>query len=180
MSSISPANSTALLILQQPRPLARPADDALANSNGISSVIAAGAGSPLAQAQAKISEAMFSVNSIDATAMKVRLIERLGEQFDIKQSDYKSSASYGQAIKRAVEELKAKPDSAQAIMTIEKNLGLDKLGISLDELVNATIDPNGEDSKKLDAALTKQLGEVTKAAGMAGSLRPDAIGIYGR
>lgn len=40
-------------------------------------------------------------------------------------------------------------DTLAEIMAIEKNLGLDKLGISLDELVNATIDPNGEHSKKL-------------------------------
>ena len=177
MSSIFPVNTTALLILQQPRALARSADSGLADISGISGF--AGSGSPLAQARAKISDAMFSVNRPDPTAMKVRLIERLGEEFGIKQSDYTSMASYGADIKRAVEALKAKPGSAQIIIQIEKKLGLDKLGISLDELVDATIDPTGDGNKKLNAALKKQAGDSGKGE-IAGLLRPDEIGIYGR
>jgi hypothetical protein len=177
MSSILPVNTTALLILQQPRTLARSADSGLADISGISGF--AGSGSPLAQARAKISDAMFSVNRPDPTAMKVRLIERLGEEFGIRQSDYTSMASYGADIKKAVEALKAKPGSAQIIIQIEKKLGLDKLGISLDELVDATIDPTGDGNKKLDAALKKQAGDFGKGE-IAGLLRPDEIGIYGR
>jgi hypothetical protein len=145
MSSIFPLNTTALLILQQPRTLAGPTDRGLADISGVSGP--AGAGSPFTQARAKISDAMFSVNSVDPTEMKVKLIERLGEEFGIKQSDYKSMASYGTDIRRAIEEPKAKPGSAQAITAIEKKLGLDKLGISLDDLVDATIDPNGTAAK---------------------------------
>jgi hypothetical protein len=179
MSSILHVNTTALLILQQPRTLARSADSGPADISGISGFAGSDAGSPLAQARAKISDAMFSVNRPDPTAMKVRLIERLGEEFGIKQSDYTSMASYGADIKRAVEALKAKPGSAQIIIQIEKKLGLDKLGISLDELVDATIDPTGDGNKKLNAALKKQAGDFGKGE-FAGLLRPDEIGIYGR
>jgi hypothetical protein len=176
MSSISPVNTTALLILQQPRALAGSADNDPAGISGISGLL--GSGSPFAQAPAKISDAMFSVNSVDPTEMKVRLIERLGKEFGIEPSDYKSMADYGADIKRAVDALKAKPGSAMAIIAIEKKLGLDKLGISLDDLVGATIDPNGDASKKVDAALRKQAGEMGKSQG--GSLQSDEIGIYGR
>lgn len=175
--SIFPVNTTALLILQQPRQLVTPADGSqdVSGASGLT-----GVGSPLTQARARIFEAMFSVNSVDPTEMKVRLIERLGDEFGIKQSDYTSMASYGMDIQRAVEALKAKPGSAQTITAIEKKLGLDKLGVSLDDLVNATIDPNGRAGKKLDAALKKQAGEMGKREGIAGLLQPDEIGIYGR
>lgn len=176
MSSIFPVNGTALLILQQPRALTGVAGNDPAGIGGATGLL--GSGSPFAQARAKISDAMFSVNSVDPTEMKVRLIERLGKEFGIEQSDYTSMADYGADIKRAVEALKARPGSAPAIIAIEKELGLDKLGISLDDLVNATLDPNGDASKKLDAALKKQAGEAGK--GIAGSLHWDEIGIYGR
>jgi len=172
-----PVNTTALLILQQPGPLARSADSGLADIGDGSAL--AGAASPLTQARVKISN-MFSVNRVDPTAVKVRLIERLGEEFGIRQSDYSSMVAYGADIKRAVEALKAQPGSAQAIIAIEKKLGLDKLGVSLDELVNATIDPTGHDGKKLDAALQKQAGQWDKGEAIAGSFHLDDIGIYGR
>ena len=175
MSSIFPVNTTALLILQQSRPLARSSDGSVdAGASGL-----VGAGSPLTQARAKISDAMFSVNSVDPTEMKVRLIERLGEEFGIKQSDYTSVAAYGWDIRRAVDELKAKPGSALVISAIEKRLGLDRLGVTLDDLVDATVDPKSDGGKKLDAALAKQAGELAKGRGFAGSLQPDEIGIYG-
>ncbi|QND63681.1 hypothetical protein HB777_07065 [Mesorhizobium loti] len=177
--SIPPVNTTALLILQQSRTLAGPGDSGLADL-GVSGHAGSGTGSPFTQARAKISDAMFSVTRIDPTAAKIKLIERLGEEFGIKLSDYASVASYGADLKRAVEALKAKPGSAQAIMAIEKKLGLDKLGISLDGLVDATIDPNGDGGKKLDAALKKQAGGTAKGEAIIGLPRLDDIGIYGR
>lgn len=176
MSSISPVNTTALLILQQPRVVAGSTDNDPAGTSGAGLM---GSGSPFTQARAKISDAMFSVNSVDPTEMKVRLVERLGKEFGIERSDYKSMADYGADIKRAVDQLKAKPGSANAIMAIEKKLGLDKLGISLDDLVGATIDPNGDAAEKLDAALRKQAGDVPGTG--KGADRPphlDEIGRY--
>ncbi|WP_137933945.1 hypothetical protein [Mesorhizobium comanense] len=175
---IAPVNSSALLILQQPRSPGGTADDGSTGILGVSGFAGASAGSPFTQARAKISDAMFSVNNVDATEMKVKLIERLGEQFGIKRSDYKSMTQYGADIKRAVDALKAKPDSALAIARIEKELGLDKLGVTLDDLVNAAVDPDGKGSEKLDAALKKQAGDANK--GTAGPLHQDEIGIYSR
>ena len=172
MSSMFPLNT--LSILRQP--LARSADIGLADVGDGSGL--GGSGSPLTQAQVKISD-MFSVSRADPTAEKVRLTERLGAEFGIRQSDYTSMVAYGADIKRAVEALKAQPGSAQIIAAIEKRLGLDKLGISLDDLVDATIDPDGHAGKKLDAALKEQAGEVGMGEGIAGSLQLDDIGLYG-
>jgi hypothetical protein len=184
MPSLSALNSAALLILLQPRPSSTAGSagaDLVAGIDGVSSPTGSGFGSPLMQAQAKISESMFSVNSIDPTAMKVRLIERVGKEFGIDQDDYESLHSYGSAIKKAVDALKLK--SPSVLHEIEKKLGLDELGVSLDTLVNAIMDPTGNDGDKLDAALGKHLRDFAKDKGKAAaltSIQPDEIGLYGR
>jgi hypothetical protein len=184
MPSLSALNNAVLLIMQQP-PQSATAGSAgaglVASINGVSSPTGSGGSSPLIQAQAKISESMFSVNSVDPTAMKVRLIERVGKEFGIDRDDYKSLHSYGLAIKKAVDELKVKFPSA--LHEIEKKLGLDELGVSLDTLVGAIMDPTGDDGDKLDAALGEHLGDFSKGKGKAAaltSIRPDEIGLYGR
>lgn len=176
MSSLTALNSATLLILQPQRQqpaVQSPATDLVATINGAASP----AGSPLTQAQGKINESMFSVNNTDSTQMKARLFERVGQEFGIKQDDYKSLFAYGSAIKKAVDDLKQK--SPSAITQIEKKLGLDELGVSLDTLVNAIVDPQGSDGDKLDAALKKYLGEHDNK-GNGASLQPDEIGVYGR
>ncbi|RVD32304.1 hypothetical protein EN741_34200, partial [Mesorhizobium sp. M4B.F.Ca.ET.019.03.1.1] len=86
MSSLSALNNAALLVLQQQRPQSAVAEDSLvAGINGVSSPDGSGSGSPLMQAQARISGSMFSVNSLNITAMKVRLMERVGKEFGIDQ-----------------------------------------------------------------------------------------------
>ena len=175
MSSIS-ALSSSLLFLQPRRPASSNAsagDSLVASINGGSS--RAGAASSLTQAQARISEQMFSVNNTDATQMKARLFERVGKAFGIKQDDYDSLSSYGSAIKSALDELKQK--SPSSIAAIEKKLGLDQLGVSLDTVVNAMVDPQGHDGDKLDAALNKKIDEQGRAAP---STRQDEIGLYSR
>ncbi|WFP74806.1 hypothetical protein [Mesorhizobium sp. WSM4906] len=178
MSAPPTLNSAALLVLQQqhPAPAPRSAADRL-----ISSINRAaepdGAGSPLIQAQAKISRSMFSVNSLNVTAIKVRLMERAGKEFGIDQADYESVTSYASAVKNAVEAMKRQ--SPSAVAEIERQLGLDQLGISLDMLVNAIVDPQGGDSDRLDAALAKHLGDHGKDEASTASLQPDEIGLYG-
>ncbi|RUT99646.1 hypothetical protein EOD23_24760 [Mesorhizobium sp. USDA-HM6] len=166
MSSPPVLNNTALPILQPQRPpaTARSAADSLAGS---------GAGSAPVQA----AQSVFSVSNLNVTATKVRLMERAGKEFGIDQADYESVFSYGSAVKNAVEALKRQ--SPSAIAEIEKQLGLDQLGISLDTLVNAIVDPQGSDSDRLDAALEKQVGDDGKDDGNAASIRPDEIGLYG-
>ncbi|TGP20196.1 MULTISPECIES: hypothetical protein [unclassified Mesorhizobium] len=166
MSPLSVLNNTALPILQPQRPpaTARSATDSLA-----------GSGSSLVQAPAGISQSMFSVNSLNVTATKVRLMERAGKEFGLDQADYESVFSYGSAVKNAVEALKRQ--SPSAIAEIERQLGLDQLGISLDTLVNAIVDPTGGDRDPLDAAPEKHLGEI--AGDEAAWIQPDEIGLYG-
>ncbi|MDX8520851.1 hypothetical protein [Mesorhizobium dulcispinae] len=176
MSPLSALNSGAFLILQPQRLTSTETsagDGLVASINSASA--SPGAGSPLTLAQARITESMFSVDSLNVTATKVRLMERAGKELGIDQADYESVFSYGSAVKNAVEALKRQ--SPSAIAEIERQLGLDQLGVSLDTLVAAIIDPQGSDGDRLDAALEKHLGEI--AGDEAASVQPNEIGLYG-
>lgn len=176
MSSPPALNNAALPILPQPRPAPPPRSVAhvvVASPNRGAGPDGSGAGAPVTRAQPEISRSMFSVDSLNVTAMKVRLMERAGNEFGIDQGDYESVTSYGSAVGKAVEALKRQTPAA--IVEIERQLGLDQLGIALDMLVNAITDPH--DSDRLDAALETHLGKT--ASDEATSLQPDEIGLYG-
>lgn len=193
MSPTSSINSAAVLILQQSSPLfasseprKSPGDDLIAAANGAAPRGGAGGSQASTQARAKISEALFSASSVSITEMKINLMRRLGEEFGISLDDHASQLSFGTAIKDAVARTRLLEDGEQILAKIEKNLGLDKLGITIDQMVNAIIDPEGADAGKLDAALRKQAGddgkkderdEATKA--LRTLLQRDESGLYG-
>lgn len=165
----SPLNSTRLVILQQQR---LPSTPRAAASIGIASRLTT---SPLMPAEPAASPSMCSVDNLNITAMKVRLMERAGKEFGVDQTDYESVSSYGAAIKNAIEALKGQ--SPSAIAEIERQLGLDQLGVSLDTLVNAIVDPRGSDGERLDAALKRHAGG--QGEGDAAPVQPDELGLYG-
>ncbi|RAZ90368.1 hypothetical protein DPM33_12615 [Mesorhizobium hawassense] len=144
--------------------MARPSADNLVATTDSASGPAA---SPLMPAEPAVSASMFSLDSLNITATKVRLMQRAGKEFRVDQADYESVSSYGSAIKNAVEALKRQ--SPSAVPKIERQLGLDQLGVSLDTLVNAIVDPRHGD--RLDAALKQHAG------GQGNQL--DELGLYG-
>ncbi|TGT70950.1 hypothetical protein EN802_21865 [bacterium M00.F.Ca.ET.159.01.1.1] len=158
--------NTTLVILQPQRLPPRPqADGLVANATATAAL-------PLTQAEPADSAPKFSVDSLNITATKVRLMQRAGKEFAVDQADYDSVSSYGSAIKNAVEALKRQ--SPSAIPKIERQLGLDQLGVSLDALVNAIVRPQGGDNDRLDDALRQHAG----GQGEAASGRPDDLGLY--
>ncbi|HEX2840611.1 hypothetical protein [Hyphomicrobium sp.] len=188
MPSISSVNSTAVLILQQTTSTAsstdttkQPGNTLLAVANGVYDV---GAG-PQAQARKKVSEALFDASKPNAMQMKIDLMHRLGDEFGISMDDFESASQFGAAIRDEIGKIKLQEGGALALAAIEKKLGLDKLGISLDELVSAIIDPEGDEAEKLDAALTKKLGEDARdgtkdtARVSIAPLQRDELGLYG-
>lgn len=157
--------STALVTLQQQRlpPTARPAAD------GLLAQVPGPAASPVMQAEPATPASKFSLDSLNITATKVRLMQRAGKEFGVDQTDYESVSSYGSAIKNAVEALKRQ--SPSAVPKIERQLGLDQLGVSLDALVNAIVRPQGGDNDRLNTALKQHAGGEGE--------RPDELGLYG-
>lgn len=127
------------------------------------------------QSAPAVSATMFSVDSLNITAVKVRLMERAGKEFGVDQADYESVSSYGAAVKDAVAALKRQ--SPSAIAEIERQLGLDQLGVSLDTLVAAIVDPRGSDDQRLDGALKQHAGGQGEGAVVLA--QPDELGLYG-
>ncbi len=134
------------------------------------------------QAQGRITEALFNPLVPDATTMKIRLMERLGEELGISMDDFDSRFAYGVALKSILEGIKRLSDSPAIIKEIEKNLGLDELGISLDTLISAVTEPGGDDEQQLDAALKDKVGETDNEAKAAfealQKVKPDENGLY--
>ncbi|SER63209.1 hypothetical protein SAMN03159406_00750 [Rhizobium sp. NFR03] len=148
--------STALSILRQPSSV-RVADiqDSPAASNLI--LVANGqssSDSPPAASQAKIAKTLFSLNATDVTKMKLDLIERTGKALGVNSDYYVSNGDFVAAMREAVAKIKAQPTGETALLAIEKDLGLDKLGISITDVIDSAAGGSGED--KVTRALEKQ------------------------
>lgn len=161
MTTISKVNSAALAVLQQANAFAdasrqdKPGlDKIVAVANGLDDKISVS--KQPTQAQSKISEAMFSVTSVDIVKMKLDLIDRTGKALGVDQADYTSREDFVAAIQRAVGHLKLE-GGLQAVFALEKEIGLDKLGLSIDDVINSARDPDSDD--KVTKALEKQTGQ---------------------
>lgn len=173
MTIVSSAHVPLPLVLMQKRApfqtrSASPSANLVAVANGVGKT--AGEGGLTATS----SDSLFSTNTMDVTAQKVHLVDRLAKSLGVKQDDYDSASSFYKAVKAEIARLKRDPEGLMKIAAIEKDLGLTDLGISLDTLMNAVMDPSGNDAKKVDAALGKTVKDL--AHGQA--IEMDEIGIY--
>jgi hypothetical protein len=110
------------------------------------------------------------------TQTKLDLFERAGEALGVARSDFGSTTDYAQAVERALGKLKLDPNGRSIIQAIERELGLDKLGVSLDAVIDAMLDP--EANEELNKALLEQAGESPSDVKTL-LVRPDEIGMYG-
>lgn len=130
-------------------------------------------------------ETSFGINTMDVTTQKVRLMERLGEAFGIAMEDHADARSFGMAIREIVGKLKLSPEGRSHLARIEHEIGLDKLGITIDTVIGAMIDPMGNDAEELDAALKAKMGETPANEDEVAALERlalmglDAAGLYG-
>ena len=161
-----------------------PALALVAAANGVARAGISGADALSARAQAKVSEALFDAGTVNVNALKINLMERLGEELGLSMDEFETAASFGAAVRAAIGQIKMQDGGALRLAEIERKLGLNKLGISLDTLVNAIMDPDGDDAAKLDAALRKDAGEAAKddgkpdARAALSALRHDDSGLY--
>lgn len=184
MTSISSSPNSALLILQAQSSAATDkttaaAPDLVATANGQPSKQTVGVSTQPTQAESKISDALFSVNNRSITQMKLDLINRTGEELGVKKDDYASTDDFVAAMKKVVTNIKAHKGWEQVVAKIEKDLGLDKLGVSLEDVINSARDPEQDD--KVTEALKKQAGMVDEKeedADKAVLLKQDEDGTY--
>lgn len=179
MTSVSNIHSVALHLLQQVNPQSASGaqksapDKLLAVANG--GAEAGGTG----QARAKVSEAIFSVNHVSVNEMKLDLIERTGKALGVDQADYASRDDFVKDMQEALGKLKMEGGDL-AVIALEKELGLDKLGVSLQDVINGARDPEAND--KLTKALERQSAEKGETNGGGAQVlpyQPDEIGLYG-
>jgi hypothetical protein len=193
MLSTSPVNSAALLILRQVSASSTPGNDngstatsLVAAANGVPDPDDSGASNVTAKAKGKISEALFS-STPNLQEIKVGLYRQLGDAFGISFDDAKSASEFASSVRAAIGKLKTQSGGDLALKAIEQKLGLDKLGITLDTLVNAIDDPDGDDAHALDGALRQSLGLGAKDAddrasqqGLSSLVSAGDDGLYGR
>lgn len=186
MSALPPVNSAVSILFQpaslvfQPRQPKSAPDSVLELSTGRSSE-GNGAMRPALQAQASATRSVFDRQIPDVNEIKVNLMERLGKEFNISLDDFDSSRAFGLAIKSVVQQIKIQTDGRTYLVEIERKLGLDKLGVSIDTLIGAMIDPKGHDNEKLEAALRTNLDDFadTKDKKAVAAFLSEETGLYG-
>lgn len=159
---VSPLHSSAVLILQQATRSTSQGDgraasvDLVAVANGVEDT--GRTDGATRQAKTKIAESFFKPNAPSVTEFKLHLMKRLGDELGIEFEDHETNASFGKAVKAAIDDIKRQPGGFAILSAIEKTLGFDKLGFSLDTFVDALIDPESSEGRRVDAALKDHLG----------------------
>lgn len=181
MTSIPGVNSTASLILQQLNSTA-PAPQGENNSVNVAAIanglnIKAG---PETHAQAKIND---TLSATSLTQARMQLYKRVGEELGVKEEDYTTPQQWAAALRGVVRSIRAQKGGDAVILEIEQKLGLDKLGVSLDTVIDSIADPNGGASKALNDALKKAAGKGLIAigngdTGLNGAVQLNEIGMY--
>ncbi|MDF8352821.1 hypothetical protein [Ensifer adhaerens] len=90
------------------------------------------------------------------------LIREVGKFFDIERETFKSDSAFAREIENQLKQLES-----PAIAKIEEELGLDKLGLSLAELVEALKNPGGPENDALKVALGETSDKGPQSAAQA-------------
>jgi len=180
MTTISGTAPVALLILRQPDPSAgsRPRDLPTDDLVGIATGLRTGATQEPQPANAKLSASLFSVNHQSVNELKLALIERTGKALGIDQADYESRDDFVKAMQEAFGKLKLEGGD-MAVLGLEKKLGLDELGISLQDVIDGARQPGAND--RVTKALEMQSGTSEDEDGGSSRFRVvlNDNGLYG-
>lgn len=120
------------------------------------------------------SRSVFDPARVDVTKLKIDLMEKVGKAFGYEIEDFKSLRAMAEAIESDLALLQP-----AAIGAIESELNLDKIGVSLTDVLNAMKDPDGKADDKLEAALLQGLGRVKDDDKASRPVSFDDIGRYG-
>lgn len=106
-----------------------------------------------ARAREKIDTYLFDSGHVSTNELKIQIIDKLGMALGLKKDDTESGFSYG----KRLETILSTMDYAQK-RALEKEVGLDDLGISIDVMIGAIKNPYADDNERLKLALEKQAG----------------------
>jgi hypothetical protein len=179
MTSLGALRTANLLVADIGRS-ARPSP-AEARADPTDALTAAAAGSSLRASGVRAQDdSIFSVNHVDANELKINLFERVGKAFGLDLEDFADAGEMAGAVRSILSNMS--PDATNSLVkALEKELGLDDLGISFGEVLDAMTEPGGKSDQKLTDALREEAGEApvqgTSFAGGSG-MRFDGIGLY--
>ncbi len=105
--------------------------------------------------ESKVAEAMFGINHPSITKQKLDIIDRTAKALGVNQDDYASRDEFVAAFQKAFGRLKIDGGDS-AVHGLEKELGLDKLGISLQDVIDSASNPEAND--RLTKALKRKAG----------------------
>lgn len=126
----------------------------------------------------KLSESLFNASSPPSVLkMKLDLFDRVGKAFGLKREDFSSLDGFGLAVKRIVEKMRADPRDRLLLYEIEKKLELPKLGLSIDDVIDAMMDEDGSGDDKLEAALLRSTDRDGEDD-LARMTQTDELGLY--
>lgn len=120
------------------------------------------------------SRSVFDPTHVDVTKVKIDLMEKVGKAFGYEIEDFKSLRSMAEAIESDLAFLQP-----ETISAMESELGLNELGVSLTDVLNAMKDPDGTADDRLEAALLDDLGLSKDDDKTSRPVRFDDIGRYG-
>lgn len=103
------------------------------------------------------------------------LIDRTAEVLGVKRDDFADTKEFVAAMRDSLQQLKLKGGD-QAILALERDLGLDELGIKITDIIDSASSPDRDD--KVTEALKHKLGIVSDSETGRGLVAVDAIGVY--
>lgn len=189
MINIASVDSAALMILRQSASVASTdsnersiADTDLASiANGLSEKVAVS--KQPGNAESRISETMFSVNNVNVNKLKIELIDRASEALGFDRDDFESTGQFAAAMRVSLAKMSVSDAGKEFISSIEKDLRLNELGVTLLDVVSSARQPELED-KVTDALREREgLDDKEKEEGLAAdpmtsALHVDELGIY--
>lgn len=106
----------------------------------------------------QVSEDQFSIHNVTATEVEASLYKRAGEALglDVNNMD----ENFGAKVMLAFDDLNSQPGGAVRLDEISRNLDLDDLGLSLEQLIRSIAEPEGEDATLLQEQLQNWLDNV--------------------
>jgi hypothetical protein len=122
---------------------------------------------------AAISKSFFAIDAVDPAKLQLNLIDRTGKALGVRKEDFSSRDAFVTAMRDAVSKIKAQPNGDLALAGIEKDLGLDRLGLSIDDVIDAANNDHG----KLRRALEEEVRKNGKGSDKAGEAAPPMLSI---
>ncbi|MGE6783251.1 hypothetical protein ACQKGL_12105 [Ensifer adhaerens] len=117
-------------------------------------------------ANGKINGYFFDHARNDANNNRAVLIREVGEYFDLDREAFRSDAAFAREVENRLKQLESSDVAA-----IEEALGLNKLDVSLAQLIQALKNPNGAENDALKVAL----GETSGKGGQSAAQTANAV-----